>query len=74
MAIPLMADNKAFGVLNIYSSETDRFDSEEEILILKMTNELASAIMFLRNRTEKTQTAQELKISLEKMRRIFSRL
>ena len=71
MAIPLMADNKAFGVLNIYSSETDRFDSEEEILILEMTNELANAIMLLRNRTEKNQTAEELKISLEKMRRIL---
>ncbi|MFA4884542.1 MAG: PAS domain S-box protein, partial [Desulfotomaculaceae bacterium] len=71
MAIPLMADNKAFGVLCIYSSETDRFDSDEEKLILEMANDLGYAIMFLRNRTEKNQTAHELKMSLEKMQRIL---
>jgi len=71
MAIPLMADNKAFGVLCVYSGETDRFDSEEEILILEMANDLAYATMSLRNRTEKMQTAEELKKSLTQMRHIL---
>ena len=71
IAIPLMADNKAFGVLCIYSGETDRIDSDEEILILEMVNDLAYAIMSLRNRTEKMQTAEELKKSLKQMRHIL---
>ena len=71
MAIPLMADNKAFGVLCVYSGEADRFDSEEEILIHEMVNDLAYAIMSLRSHTEKMQTAEELKKSLEQMRHIL---
>jgi PAS domain S-box-containing protein/putative nucleotidyltransferase with HDIG domain len=71
MAIPLMVDNKAFGALSIYSSETGRFDSNEEILLIEMANDLGYAITFLRNRSEKNQTAQKLKMSLEKMQRIL---
>jgi PAS domain S-box-containing protein len=71
MAIPLMADNRAFGALGIYSSEIDRFDNNEEILLTEMANDLGYAITFLRNRSEKNQTAQELKMSLEKMQRIL---
>jgi len=71
MAVPLIADGKAFGVMCIYSSETFQFDSEEEILILEMINDLVYAVLSLRNRIEKMQTAEELRKSLEKMHQIL---
>jgi len=71
MAIPLMADNKAFGALGIYSNETDQFDSDEESLLIEMANDLSYAIMSMRTRTQHKFTAQELEKSLEKMKRIL---
>jgi putative nucleotidyltransferase with HDIG domain len=71
MAIPLMVDNKAFGALSIYSSETDRFDNEEQKLLIKMANDLAYAIMSLRTRSERDKSTQELEKSLDKMQRIL---
>jgi GAF domain-containing protein len=47
MAIPLMADNKAFGVMSIYSSQTEVFDTEEQKLLQDMVNDLAYAIILL---------------------------
>ena len=69
MDIPLMADNTAFGVLSIYSNETDVFDNEEQRLLLDMANNLAYAIISLNARLEGNQTAQKLEKSLEKMQR-----
>lgn len=71
MDIPLMADNKAFGVLSIYSNQTDVFDNEEQKLLLDMANNLAYAIISLNTRLEGNQTAQQLEMSLEKMQRIL---
>jgi len=71
MDIPLMADNKAFGVLSIYSSDADVFDNEEQKLLLDMGNNLAYAINSLQARLEGNQTAQKLEKSLEKMQRIL---
>ena len=71
MDIPLMADNKAFGVLSIYSNQTDVFDSEEQKLLLDTANNLAYAIISLNNRLEGNQTTQQLEKSLEKMQRIL---
>ena len=71
MAIPLMADNKAFGALGIYSNETDQFDSDEESLLIEMANDLGYAIMSMRTRTQHKLTTQELEKSLEKMKRIL---
>jgi PAS domain S-box-containing protein/putative nucleotidyltransferase with HDIG domain len=71
MAIPLIMDNRVLGTLSIYSGETDAFDKHEQDLLINMANNLAYAMISLRNRTDKNQTAQELKLSLEKMRRIL---
>jgi PAS domain S-box-containing protein len=71
MSIPLLADNKAFGALIVYSSEIGRFDRDEEKLLNEIGNDLSYAIMSMRNRIEKIQTAEELEKSLEKMKRIL---
>ena len=71
MTIPLMADNKAFGVLGIFSDETDYFDSKEEELLIEMANNLAYAIASRRARDNCDLATQELGMSLEKMQRIL---
>jgi len=71
IVLPLMDDNKAFGALSIYSTETDQFDSDEEKLLTEMAGDLTYGIMSLRAHIDKNQTAQELEKSLEKMRRIL---
>ncbi len=71
MDIPLMAENKAFGVLSIYSNQTDVFDNEEQKLLLDTANNLAYAIISLNTRLEGNQTTQQLEKSLEKMQRIL---
>ncbi len=71
MSIPLMANNKAFGVLGIYSSSIDAFGKEEQLMLVEMANNLAYAIKALRTRCERDYSAQQLKASLNKMERIL---
>lgn len=71
MTIPLMADNQAFGVLGIFSDETDYFDTKEEELLTEMANNLAYAITSRRARDNCDRATRELAKSLEKMQRIL---
>lgn len=71
IAIPLDIDGEgAKGALTIYSEREDVFDEEEVKLLTEMAGDLAYGINSLRTRNARNQTARELEISLEKMRRL----
>jgi len=72
IAIPLsVSDSRPFGVLTIYSEEEDIFDEEEAKLLNEIGSELAYCIFSIRVRDERNLMSKELKINLEKMKRIL---
>ena len=71
IAIPLKNQGQVFGVLNIYSNETNVFNQEEVKLLSDMTNNLAFAIVSLQTRENLKGTNEKLEQSLDKMHRIL---
>lgn len=51
ISIPLLIEDKPWGALIAYSSELDRFDSEEEKLLMEIADIMTYAISCLRART-----------------------
>lgn len=52
IALPLRLGGRTGGVLSVYSSETNAFDSEETSLLLQLSDDLAYGIQSLRTRSE----------------------
>jgi len=50
LAIPLLADNQAFGALSLYSAATDTFNDREQKLLQELADMLAYAVISLRAR------------------------
>ncbi|MDH5185495.1 MAG: PAS domain S-box protein [candidate division WOR-3 bacterium] len=74
IAIPLINQNKPFGVLNIYSSEPDAFNAEEVKLLSELTDDLAYGIVSLRTRAEqKRAEAEIIKLNEELEQRVKER-
>jgi PAS domain S-box-containing protein len=61
VALPLMIEGRAFGALNIYSSEPDAFDAEEVELLAELADNLAYGIMALRTRAERRRAEEVLR-------------
>lgn len=61
IALPLMAGDKAFGALNIYSKDPDPFTDEEEKLLIELANDLAYGIMTIRWREALKQSEEKYK-------------
>lgn len=55
IVLPLMAENKAFGAINIYSQEPDPFSADEVRLLSELADDLAHGIMALRLRAAHAQ-------------------
>ncbi|MEJ2059473.1 MAG: PAS domain S-box protein [Gammaproteobacteria bacterium] len=53
LVLPLKRDEKTFGVLAIYSAQTDAFDAEEITLLQELADDLAYGIRSLRTRAER---------------------
>ncbi|MEW6570753.1 MAG: GAF domain-containing protein [Nitrospirota bacterium] len=53
IGLPLKTSSNIFGVLLIYASEPDTFDTEELILLTELANDLAYGISTLRMREER---------------------
>ena len=58
-AFPLMEKKETFGVLAIYSSETNNFGDEEVRLLSELAADLAFGINMLRLRTEREKAVKE---------------
>ena len=71
IAFPLIDKGKSFGVLHIYASEPDAFDTEEVKLLTKLADDLAYGIKSLRTRAEQKRAEEDLKSSEERSKILF---
>jgi PAS domain S-box-containing protein/putative nucleotidyltransferase with HDIG domain len=72
IAFPLVISGKEpFGILGIYSEQTDIFDGEEVRVLSEMASDLTYGIVSLRTRIERDHTAVKLECNLEKMHQLF---
>ncbi|MCC5637533.1 response regulator [Nostoc sp. CHAB 5844] len=53
IALPLKADEKVFGALNIYAAEANAFDDDEVQLLKKLVEDLTYGIVALRNQRDR---------------------
>jgi PAS domain S-box-containing protein len=70
ISLPLMAENKAFGVLSIYAKIADAFSDDEIQLLTELSNDLAYGITAIRLRDAQYKSELALKESEEKFRRL----
>lgn len=61
VVFPLMDNENSIGVLKIYGSEPDAFDSQEMKLLSELSDDLSYAIISLRNRIELEKKEDELR-------------
>ncbi|HEY3296316.1 MAG TPA: PAS domain S-box protein [bacterium] len=71
VALPLVGDGRCFGVLSIYSAQTDHFDPAEVKLLSQLADDLAYGITALRVRQEQMRTETALRESEITLRRTF---
>jgi len=60
IALPLLAEGKAFGALNIYATKRDAFDNAEVQLLTELAGDLAYGIMSLHVRAEHARAQAQL--------------
>jgi two-component system NtrC family sensor kinase len=60
IALPLVGEDRAFGVLAIYAAEPDAFQEQEVVLLRELAEDLAYGIVTLRARAERQRTEAEL--------------
>ena len=68
--MPLISEGQTFGVLEIYSVNTDAFDAKEVEILKEMAGDLAFGINALRTRVKRKQTEVALGESEERYRLI----
>ncbi len=61
IALPLLADQRAFGAINVYSAAPDAFDREEKKLLLELAQDVAHGIVALRTRQQHKRAEEERK-------------
>ncbi|AFZ24099.1 PAS domain S-box [Cylindrospermum stagnale PCC 7417] len=67
IALPLTADNQAFGALNIYAAIADAFDADEVKLLKELADDLAYGIVALRNQRDRQLAQMALRESEERL-------
>ncbi len=61
IGLPLLSDDKAFGVLTIYSVKPDAFDREELTLLQDLADNLTYGIISLRNSIKRVKAEADLR-------------
>ncbi len=67
IALPLMAEGRAFGALNIYAAEPDAFDAEEIDLLAELADNLAYGMIALQTREERQRAEGVLRSYAERL-------
>jgi len=67
IALPLMAQGRAFGALSIYAAEADAFDVEEVDLLAEVANNLAYGMTALQTRDERQHADEVLRSYAERL-------
>lgn len=65
LALPLMNDDRLYGVLTVFSSTPEAFDDTEIKLMEELAGDMAYGIVTLRTRAERDRSAAELRQVLE---------
>ncbi|MFZ3044472.1 MAG: ATP-binding protein, partial [Desulfatirhabdiaceae bacterium] len=74
IALPLRADGRCFGAVNIYSSLADPFCQDEIILLTELADDIAYGITSLRMRAERDRAEASLKNAHDELeRRVLER-
>lgn len=71
IAIPLVSQGEVFGVISIFSVETDAFDDAEIELLQEMVGDLSFGIRTLRNRVRREQAEVALKNTEERYQELY---
>jgi PAS domain S-box-containing protein len=71
LSLPLVNEGKAFGVIAIYSSQTDPYSDEEVRLLSELSRDLSFGIITLRLRTLHAEAEAALHASEERYRSLF---
>jgi len=71
IALPLLVGEQVIGAIMIYASEADAFDTEEENLLMRLSENLAYGIHSINTRTRNDFTEQSLRDSENKYRLLY---
>ncbi len=71
IVLPLMAEGRAFGALNIYSKEPDPFTDDEVKLLAELAGDLSFGIASIRGRRAQAEAELELRASEQRYRTLF---
>ncbi len=72
IVLPLIANDRAFGAINIYAPIPEAFSEEEIKLLTELANDLAHGITMLRLRVAHGQAEEALRLSEERYRSLFT--
>ena len=72
-SLPLREGVQAIGVLSIYASESDAFDSREVGLLEELAGDLAYGIVALRNQDERKEAQAQLRLTAQRLGAILDR-
>jgi len=70
IALPLISEGQAFGMLVIYAGKADAFDAKEVEILKELADDLAFGIIALRTRAKRDQAEEALHESEERYRLI----
>lgn len=68
ISLPLIHQNEVYGILNIYSIESNFYTTDETLLLTELAQYLSQGIIFLRLEASKRQTEESLRESEERFR------
>lgn len=74
VAIPLMTDGKAFGVITVYSQDGDPFVPEEVELLARLADDAALGIQMIRLRGWHNKMEEELRASEARYHSLFDQM
>ena len=72
IALPLVKDNRTFGIFNVYAESPDAFDDREVKLLMELADDLVYGILSLRTHAERKQAEEALLESEETFKAISS--
>ncbi len=71
IALPLIADERVFAVLNLYSARADAFDAAEVKLLSELTDDLTYGIMALRAHKAREESEEKFRQLTENIDDVF---
>jgi PAS domain S-box-containing protein len=74
IVLPLMADGKAFGAINIYAREPDPFTEDEVQLLSELTGDLSYGILAMRSKVAHAEAEDAVRKSEKRYRSLFNNM